>query len=200
MHVLAPVGLKGTAMIGALRSLLGAVVLVISTGAHASSIAYALTVQDIGAPSTFGFLYFTPIAGQSGLSTWSFAGSMTMVDETGDGVSASNSGTIPEFWQLAVLDGSNQFHIVSDAGGAAVLNGAGPHNFAAGGTFDCSTLTGGCLGMSIRFEFTLSGAGDRLSSTGEFDLNPAVIPEPATLVLVGLGLTGLALARRRVAT
>ena len=49
--------------------------------------------------------------------------------------------------------------------------------------------------IGLKYEFNLTGNGDAASFTGVFVVEP--VPEPATALMVGLGLVGLAAVRRR---
>jgi len=53
------------------------------------------------------------------------------------------------------------------------------------------------VNMSMRIQFTLT-PGDQVQLTSVFDIQPAQIPEPGTVLLLGSGLAGLVAFRRRV--
>lgn len=79
-------------------------------------------------------------------------------------------------------------------GSSGVLNsGAGPVSFA-GTTFAAGFPTVSPYSYTLGLHIVSTGA---LSTTGDFGVSGTPIPEPATLSLLGLGLTGIGAAVRR---
>jgi hypothetical protein len=168
-----------------------------ATTAEAGVISYSVAVLNPAAPSPFNFAFSTPITPVLGFADYSFSSSITLTDGGLDGVSAA-VGPLPEFWQLQIGDAGSVFTFLDDIGGTGSLVGAGPFNFSASGTIDCSVLSGGCAYLKLNIGFLLSGGGDQLSSSGTFDLSPhQSVPEPLTLSLFGAGLAGAVASRRR---
>lgn len=166
---------------------------------NAGVISAAVSVVDFETPTQFAFTFISPITPLSGLNSYSFTGSITMTDAGRDGVTASplSSAISPEFWRLEAGNGTT-WSLVDDIGGTVPLSGAGPFDFTASGLFDCTALVE-CSRLRLSFAFGLSGGDDGLSGTGTFKLGPEAVPEPGTLLLIGLGLAGLGLGRRNKA-
>lgn len=98
------------------------------------------------------------------------------------------------FFQLSPLDLAG-FIVRTELGGSELT---GPVAWTTtafdNAAFDCGAT--GCDTMEVLISFTLS-PGDALTMVGRFDVEPAAVPEPATLAVIGLGLAGLGFARRR---
>lgn len=167
------------------------------------SIAYGIAVVDFGAPSIFGFSFFTPIV-PTGLPTTvsaSVAGGLT--DFTGDGVSLTPTG--------ASLQSSSVFFPMTSMGvdvGPAFAAGPGPagavHTYgphAAGPTAGPSGLW---TGLGVSTSFALSGGGDVAALTGFASVEtrsavPEYGPGVAGAIAIGLILVAGTIRRRRLA-
>lgn len=169
---------------------IGVVLVSLLSGAQAQAafISGSIGVTDIGTPSTFSFTLSSPVSPNlTGMLTWSAVVSGTLTDSPqGDGISATPfGGSIFEFIIGSTTVGTDTLGTIT----------ASPFSGNYGGSFDCGLA--GCNSISSAVHFTGSGGGDGYGLSFQFDVNPASVPEPESLALVGLGLCGIAAVRRR---
>jgi hypothetical protein len=163
------------------------------------SIAYGLAVVDFGAPSTFGFVFFTPIVatGAPNVVTASLVGGLT--DFTGDGVSIAPALGQPTLQVAEVFAPATNMGV--DVGPAFAAGAGAAGSFYAYGPYAAGPIAGPgpgpWTGLSTSTSFTLSGGGDVAALTGFASIE--LIPEPSTIALIalaGLGIAGM-LRRRK---
>jgi len=164
------------------------------------SIAYGIAVVDLGAPSVFGFVFFTPIVptGSPNTVSGSVVGGLT--DATGNGVSITPTGTslqindlIAPLTNMGVDVGIANVHPASGTPGSFYTYGA----YAAGPI--AGPGPGPWTGINVTLGFALSGGGDIAALTGFASIDPTIIPETSTNLAGGalaLGVAGWALRRR----
>jgi hypothetical protein len=173
---------------------IGAALLTSPVGANAVTISLGIDSTDFGSPDSVGISFLSTMPTISGLAAYSFSGSFTLTDASGDGVSISNfSGVLPEYWRIGVGD---PFSLLDDIGGTSSLVGNGTYQFTSSGTFDCSSLTLGCTNLYLALAFLGSGGGDRVTGMGLLTLEPSAVAEPGTLALLAIGMAGIGLSRR----
>lgn len=164
------------------------------------SIGYGIAVSDFGAPSTFGFSFFTPIVPTGPATTVDASVAGALTDLTGDGVSITPTG--------ATLQTSSVFAPMTsmgvDVGAAAAFPAGAPGALHTYGPFvdgpkSGPVAAGAWTGLGVSTSFSLSGGGDIAALTGFAQVltAPAVPDAGASAALLGLTFLGLGAARRR---
>lgn len=157
---------------------------------------FGLSVSDFAGPSSFVFTFIIPVIpcppGSILKAVTTLSGSFTD-GATGDG------GSITPFLQPAVLASFTGAPLtgLSDIGGFAAFPGGGSSIY---GPFSDTVFVGdpGFTFLGLTAAFTGTGDGDIYTLSGSVVTTCLAIPEPASLVMAGVGLVaGLGVLRRR---
>lgn len=166
---------------------------VLSGGQTPFAMMNSIAVNDLGSPSSFGFGFSQPFEGQYDFLSVGFMGAL--MDGTIDGAALTNLHieTLIDGTEVAAVDLTGNY-----ATSPGQLSISGFPSGTAFGPAQVASYAAPASGlMSLDLNFTLSGGGDNASLVAGMELfNAQVVPEPATLSLLGIALLGVA-ARRR---
>lgn len=150
----------------------------------------AFAFTDDGAPSQVTFALVSPlIPSLSGVQAYRADLGGFFADGGNDGGSLT-AARATGFTMDATINGIPVDSLGGDAVFTQPFEAYGP--FTSSGLIDCDAL-GGCDSFDIEISFIGSGDGDTYALNSRF-----AIPEPATMLLFGAGLLGLAALRRRI--
>jgi hypothetical protein len=158
-------------------------------------ISYGVAVVDFGAPSSFSFLFFTPIVptGPAVVVNSGVVGGLT--DTTGDGVSITPTGA--KLQTSALYFPETPMGV--DVGDAESNPGTGVFSY---GPYTAGPIVGPAgvwTGLAVSVDFSLSGGGDVAALTGfaRVEAPPRDVPDGGPGVpLAAAALFGLAMAAR----
>lgn len=154
------------------------------------SIGYGIAVTDVGAPSSFLFLFSSPIAATPGPTVVASSIVGGLQDATGDGVSVT-----PTFaaLQLATTSPPASTTLGVDVGPAVSGGPGAPGAFYSYGSFAVGPIAGPGPGpftqLDAQAAFKLSGGGDIFTFNGFASIN--TVPEPSSFVLLGVGAVAI---------